>query len=138
MGSADILSGNSRLICLLCAQIFDKFKGMRPKITADEVAQVQALYGDDDGDLGGSAAMTSGAQSIVVTPPLPSDGGDGGPHFADSKSSGMNKYKEGDWDTKSGKPKKHKFIHISSSSTSKSGKSADFSEATMAEIVQVF
>ena len=144
VGSADILSGNSRLICLLCAQIFDKFKGMK-KILKDEISQVQALYGDDEEDRNTSAAAVSpegSAHGVVVTPPLPIDGGDQkqnefGPHFADPNSPGNSKYKAGDWDTKTGKSKKNRFIHINSSSTSRSGKSNEFSEANMTEIVQV-
>eukprot|EP01083_Nonionella_stella_P170592 580887_1 len=41
----DILIGNERLICLLCAQIFSKFKGMR-KISNDEQKQVDDIFSE--------------------------------------------------------------------------------------------
>ena len=100
----DILSGNSRLICLLCAQIFEAFKGMR-KITTEEQAQVDAIFGDDEDD----DEDREPEPSALAPPPT---------HFASpSDSETPRKYREGDWDTSKGRTRKrrHRSMHSTSS-----------------------
>ena len=82
LSANDILCGNRRLICLLCAQIFDRFKGMK-RITNDEQQQIDAMYSNE------AATTNSNSNEVTVN------------HQQKRK-----KYKEGDWDTRTGKSKK--------------------------------
>eukprot|EP00485_Elphidium_margaritaceum_P001585 CAMPEP_0202689364 /NCGR_PEP_ID=MMETSP1385-20130828/4639_1 /ASSEMBLY_ACC=CAM_ASM_000861 /TAXON_ID=933848 /ORGANISM="Elphidium margaritaceum" /LENGTH=1934 /DNA_ID=CAMNT_0049344485 /DNA_START=27 /DNA_END=5831 /DNA_ORIENTATION=+ len=112
LSANDILSGNSRLIKLLCAQIFDKFTGMR-KITKQEIEQVREIFKEDDnnndggvGDNGGSShggggVAMSGASQVMVNDQYTVQ-----VQFADEQKNMHNKYKKGDWDTRSGRKRK--------------------------------
>jgi len=101
LSANDILSGNSRLIKLLCVQIFNKFNGMR-KITKQEVEQVNEIYKEDEdesqqGGLNGASSPTQ----VIINKYNPSKSA---VQFAEAKHT-HNKYKKGGWDTTKGRKK---------------------------------
>ena len=100
LAANDILSGNSRLICLLCAQIFGKWKGMR-KITKQEIQQVNDIYAEDDDD----DDYKSQPQQVIIKKYSSKKN----VKFAndDMKNNNNNKYKKGQWDIHNGRSKRN-------------------------------